>query len=44
MLHPLGYVRVRTIRVLGTVLSVFVRAEHLLHLRDIQTSVQKFSK
>ncbi len=39
LLYALGYIRIRHIRVLGTILSVFVKSKHILHLRQIETEV-----
>ena len=40
LLTPAGYIRIRSIRVLGIVLCVFCRRKHLNHLREIETSVR----
>ncbi len=42
-LLPRGYKRVRSIRLLGIVLSLFCRREHLLHLRKVETRYLRLS-
>ena len=38
VLYPLNYVKVRTIRCVNTVLSLYILSKHLLRLRDVQTT------
>jgi len=38
-----GYVRVKTIRLLGIVLSVFVRYEHVMKIRHVDTQYVRLS-
>ena len=36
-LAPLGYIKVKTIRLLGTVVSLFSLVKHIPHIRGIET-------
>ena len=42
-LKPCGYKKVRTIRLLGIVLSVFCTARHISYLRNIETQYTRLS-
>ena len=42
-LKPHGYIKIRSIRLLGIVLSVFCLAKHIPHLRNIETQYTRLS-
>ena len=42
-LQPYGYVKVRSIRLLGIVLSVFCLTKHLAYIRNIETQYTRLS-
>ena len=42
-LVPHGYIKVRTIRLMGLVLSVFIKKNHLIHLKRIETQYTRLS-
>ena len=42
-LVPHDYVKLRTIRLLGIVLSVFCRRKHLIHVKNLETQITRLS-
>lgn len=42
-LAPHGYVKIRTIRLLGIVLSIFVLRNHLIHIKNMETQYTRLS-
>ena len=42
-LIPRGYIKLRSIRVLGIVLSVFCRREHLIHVKNLEAQYTRLS-
>ena len=43
VLVPHGYVKLRTIRLLGIVLSIFCRRKHLMHVKNLETQFTRLS-
>ena len=43
ILDPLGYIKIRSQRLLGMAINVFVKKDHILHVRDIEDQYIRFN-
>jgi len=43
ILDPLGYIKIRSQRLLGMAINVFVKKDHILHVRDIEDQYVRFN-
>ena len=43
VLNPFGYVKVRSLRVWGSSINIFVKRQHLVHIRDLESNYVRFS-
>ena len=42
-MDPLGYIKIRSQRLLGMAINVFVKKDHILHVRDIEDQYVRFN-